>query len=305
MTIKFTAADVADQTGKTIMITGANTGLGYEAAKVFAANGARVLLACRSESKANTAIQNILKETPNADLEFIELDQSDFASVRACAERVNQEPRLDVLLNNAGIMIPPHQLTKDGFESQFGVNHLGCFMLTCLLMDKVLETENSRVVVTSSLAHKGAKIFYDDINAKKGYKAMPWYKQSKFANILFMYELDRRLKARDSSTIAVGCHPGVATTELTRFMPKWSMIFEPLITALFNNPAQGAWPTLMAASWEKAEGGDYFGPTKRGEMAGPASYAKSTDDARDPDQAKKLWDLSVELTGCDWSLNAE
>lgn len=300
MKTNFTASDVTDQSGKTIMVTGANTGLGYEAAKVLAACGARVLLACRSQDKANAAMQSILKESPGADLEFIPLDQSDFSSVRDCAERVKQEPKLDVLLNNAGIMIPPYEKTADGFESQFGVNHLGTFMLTCLLMDKVLETENSRIVVTSSLAHKGAEIFYSDINAEQGYKAMPWYKQSKFANILFMYELDRRLKARGSSTIAVGCHPGVATTELTRFMPKWVMLFEPVITALFNTPAQGAWPTLMAATWGQAKGGDYFGPTKRGEMAGPASYAKSTRDARDPEQAKKLWELSVELTGCDW-----
>ncbi len=301
MTINFTAKDVTDQSGKTIMITGANTGLGFEAAKVLAAKGARILLACRSEAKATAAMDAIRSETPNADLEFVALDQGDFSSVRACAERVKQEPRLDVLLNNAGIMIPPHEKTKDGFESQFGVNHLGTFMLTCLLMDKVLETENSRVVVTSSLAHKNSKIFYDDINGDKGYKAMPWYKQSKFANILFMYELDRRLKARGSSTIAVGCHPGVATTELTRFMPRWAMAFEGILTWLFNDPAQGAWSTLMAASWDQAKGGDYYGPAKRGEMAGPATYAKSTDDARDAAQAKKLWDLSVELTGCDWS----
>lgn len=301
MSIKFTAGDVTDQSGKTVLITGANTGLGFEAAKVLAAKGARVLMACRSKVKAEAAMQSIRQQTPDADLAFVKLDQSDFSSVRNCAEYVKQEARLDVLLNNAGIMIPPYEKTNDGFESQFGVNHLGTFMLTCLLMDKVLETENSRVVVTSSLAHKGAEIFYNDINAEQGYKAMPWYKQSKFANILFMYELDRRLKARGASTIAVGCHPGVATTELTRFLPKWVMLFEPLVKAVFNDPAQGAWPTLMAATWEQAKSGDYFGPTKRGEMAGPASYAKSTRDARDPEQAKKLWDLSAELTGCDWS----
>jgi len=301
MSTAFTAADVTDQSGKTILITGANTGLGFEATRVLAAKGARVLLACRSEAKANQAMDTIRSETPSADLHFVELDQADFGSVRSCAEQIKKEERLDVLLNNAGLMIPPYQLTKDGFESQFGVNHLGTFMLTCLLMDKVLETENSRVVVTSSIAHKGGKIFYDDINAEKSYKASPRYKQSKFANILFMYELNRRLQARNSTAIAVGCHPGVATTELTRYLPKWVMLFEPVVTSLFNTPAEGAWATLMAATWDQAKGGDYFGPTKKGEMSGPASYAKSTDDARDPAQASALWDLSVKLTGCDWS----
>lgn len=298
----FTAHDVHDQSGKTFLITGANTGLGFETAKVIAARGGRVLLGCRSEDRATEAMERIVKDTPAADLCFIPLDQGDLASVSAAADLVADEDRLDVLVNNAGIMMPPLQYTKDGFESQFGVNHLGTFALTSHLLPKLAEADGARVVVTSSIAHKPGKIDFDDLLAEQGYDAQSRYQQSKLANLLFMYELDRRLRAVDSRITAVGCHPGIASTELGRHMPKLLTLALPLVKLVFNSPAQGAWPTLMAATSHDIEGGDYIGPAKRGETAGPAVKVTSTDRARDPELAERLWDLSIELTGVDPNL---
>jgi len=285
----FTADDVPDQTGRTFLVTGANTGIGFETAKALATRGARVLLGCRSEDRAQDAIGRIRAAHGEADLAFVPLDQGDLASVAAAADLVNAEERLDVLVNNAGIMMPPRELTTDGFESQFGVNHLGTFALTGHLLSKLGETEGSRVVVTSSLAHRGGTIHFDDIDASEKYGAQDRYQQSKLANLLFMYELDRRLRAAESSTIAVGCHPGIADTELSRHLPKIVMLAAPVLKIFFNSPAEGAWPTLMAATAADIDGGDYTGPSKRGETAGPAKKVSSTGRARDPLLARQLW----------------
>ena len=298
----FTADDVTDQSGKTILVTGANTGLGFEAAKVLAARGGRVLLGCRSEDKATDAMKKISAEVPGADLRFIPLDQGDLASVEAAAGLVRDEERLDVLVNNAGIMMPPLQYTTDGFESQFGVNHLGTFALTSHLLPKLAETDGSRVVVTSSIAHKPGKIDFDDLGAEQSYDTQGRYQQSKLANLLFMYELDRRLRAADSPTIAVACHPGIASTELARHLPKILTMAMPLVKLAFNSPAQGAWPTLMAATSSEIDGGDYTGPSRFGETSGQAEKVKSTDRARDPKLASRLWDVSIEMTGVDPSI---
>jgi NAD(P)-dependent dehydrogenase (short-subunit alcohol dehydrogenase family) len=295
----FTASDVPDQSGRTFLVTGANTGIGFEAAKVLAERGGRVLLGCRSEERAADAIERIEAAVDGADLRFIPLDQGDLASVAAAAELVAEEDRLDVLVNNAGIMMPPRELTTDGFESQFGVNHLGTFALTCQLLDKLAETEDARVVVTSSIAHRGGDIHFDDIDASEKYGAQDRYQQSKLANLLFAYELERRLRATDSSTIAVGCHPGIADTELARHLPKIVMLAAPLFKVFFNSPAEGAWPTLMAATSDEIVGGDYVGPSKRGETAGPARKVASTGRSHDEQLAARLWDLSVEMTGVD------
>jgi NAD(P)-dependent dehydrogenase (short-subunit alcohol dehydrogenase family) len=295
----FTADDVPDQSGRTFLVTGANTGIGFETAKALAARGARVLLGCRSSERAAAAIESLHAAVPDADLDFVELDQGDLASVRAAAERVADEARLDVLVNNAGIMVPPREFTADGFESQFGVNHLGTFALTGLLLGQLAETSDSRVVVTSSLAHRGGEIFFDDLDAAKRYRAQQRYQQSKLANLLFMYELDRRLAAAGSDTIAVACHPGIATTELARNLPSAITLFAPLLGPLFNSPAAGAWPTLMAATDPRVTGGDYVGPSQRMETAGPARMVGSTARARDRELARRLWDLSIEMTGVD------
>ena len=297
MAFRFTDKDIPDQSGQTILVTGANAGLGYETAKALAGKGARVLLGCRSADRANTAIKNIQKIHANADLAFIPLDQADLSSVKTAAKLVKKEPRLDALINNAGIMGPPLEYTEDGFESQFGVNHLGTFALTSHLLKKLEKTGNGRIVITSSIAHKNAKIYFDDINAERSYMSFARYAQSKLANLLHMYELDRRLRATGSSISVMACHPGVAATELVRNLPELAQAMVPLFSLVLNDSANGAWPTLAAATAHEAQSGQYFGPSGLMEVKGPARIVRSTTQARDPELAKRLWDLSIEMTG--------
>jgi NAD(P)-dependent dehydrogenase (short-subunit alcohol dehydrogenase family) len=298
----FTAADVPDQTGKTIVVTGANTGLGFAAAKTLAGKGARVLLGCRSLTKAQAAKDRILADFPKADVVIVDLDLASLASIKKAAQQINREPRLDVLINNAGIMVPPLTHTEDGFESQFGVNHLGPFVLTSLLLDKLRATANARIVSTASVAHRRGEINFDDINAKKSYSAWRRYAQSKIANLYFGYELQRRLAALGDDTISVVAHPGVADTELSRYIPKPFMLFLPVVKLLFNSAEQGAWPTLCAATMVGVKGGEYYGPSKRGEIAGPAIKVKSNRRSHNEVIAKRLWDLSIEMTGVEPNL---
>jgi NAD(P)-dependent dehydrogenase (short-subunit alcohol dehydrogenase family) len=295
----FTEQDVPDQSGRTIVITGANTGLGYEAARVLAGKRARVLIACRSAQKARSARDRILALHPAAEVATLELDLASLDSVRQAAAELAQEPRLDVLINNAGIMVPPYELTRDGFESQFGVNHLGPFALTGLLLDKIRATPGARIVSTSSIAHKRGRINFDDINAERGYSAIPRYAQSKLANLYFAYELQRRLEAAGDNTLSVAAHPGIAATELTRYLPRALTLMVPVFRPLFNSSAQGAWPTLAAATMEGVQGADYYGPSKRGETAGPAVRVQSTRRSHDREAARRLWELSIEMTGVD------
>ncbi len=295
----FTDREVHDQSGRTFLVTGANAGLGLETSRVLAAKGARILLGCRSQERAETAIEDIRSEVPDADLKFIPLDQASLASFREAAKLVNKEKRLDVLVNNAGVMSPPYSLTEDGFELQFGVNHLGTFALTGLLLPKLAKTEKSRVVITSILAHKGGRIHFRDINAEKRYNAWERYAQSKLANILHAAELDRRLRADKSGVIATCCHPGIASTELARHMPAPVQLFMPLIGLFLNSAEQGAWATLAAAAGKGAVGGGYYGPKGLGEWSGKVGEASRTRQARDEDLARRLWELSVEMTGID------
>jgi NAD(P)-dependent dehydrogenase (short-subunit alcohol dehydrogenase family) len=295
----FTAADVPDQTGKTIVVTGANTGLGFEVAKTLAGKGARVLLGCRSKSKAQAAKDKILAAFPKADVVVVELDLGSLASIQKAAQQINQQLHLHVLINNAGIMVPPLEYTKDGFESQFGVNHLGPFALTSLLLDKIRATANARIVSTASIAHRKGKINFDDINAKKSYSAWARYAQSKIANLYFGYELQRRLNAIGDDTLSVVAHPGIADTELPRYIPKPFMLMMPVLKLFFNSAEQGAWPTLCAATMAGVKGGEYYGPSKRGEIAGPAIKVRSNRRSHNESIAKKLWDLSIEMTGVD------
>tara|TARA_R110002049_G_scaffold232354_8_gene404939 strand:- start:840 stop:1745 length:906 start_codon:yes stop_codon:yes gene_type:complete len=295
----FTAADVTDQSGKTFFITGANAGLGFEAAKVLAGKGARVLIGCRSQSRASQAVADILAGYPDADIDIIALDLASLDSIKRAAAAVEREAKLDVLINNAGIMVPPYELTEDGFESQFGVNHLGPFALTGLLLDKLRSTANARVVSTASIAHKSGRIFFDDINAERRYNPVTRYAQSKLANLLFGYELQRRLSAANADTISVMAHPGIAETELSRYVPGPLKMLMPLMMPLMNSAHQGAWPTLLAATGEQVAGGDYYGPSKRVETAGPAVKVRSTRASRNEDVARRLWELSIEMTGID------
>ncbi len=294
----FTAADVPDQHGKCIIVTGANTGIGFEAAKVLAAKGARVLLACRSQAKAEAAMAVIGQAVPGADLAFLPLDQADLASVHSAAEQAAREPRIDALLNNAGVMFTPLTRTVQRFELQFGVNHLGCFALTCLLLPKLAETPGSRVVVTASLAHQSGKIAWDDLNAEQSYSRTQRYSDSKLANMLFFFELDRRLRAAGSPVTALGCHPGVAATELMRHSGPFR-IFTPLFGILMNSAAMGAWPGLQAATDPNAKAGGYYGPQSFRGARGVSGEATRSAQTQDPELARRLWDVSVQMTDID------
>lgn len=294
----FTASDVPDQSGKTIIVTGANTGIGFEAAAVLAAKGARVLLACRSRDKGEAAMARIRQLTPAADLAFLPLDQADLTSVRTAAELAAKEVRIDVLINNAGVMMPPLTRTAQGFELQFGVNHLAVFALSALLLPKLAQTPGSRVVVTASLAHTRGKIAWDDLNAEKGYNRGQRYGDSKLSNLLFVQELDRRLRTAGLPVTAIACHPGVAKTELGRHFGPFRFMFS-AVGWFLNTAAMGAWPALQAATDPHAKPGGYYGSQGRREMRGPSGEAARTAMAQDPALARRLWDVSVELTGID------
>ena len=298
----FTEANVPDQRGKCFIVTGANTGLGFEASRVLAARGARVLLACRDKGKAEIAMAQIRQATPRADLAFLPLDQADLASVRTAAELAAKEPRIDVLVNNAGVMTPPLMRTKQGFELQFGVNHLGTFALTVLLLPKLAETKGARVVVTSSSVHRNGKFDWDDLNAEKSYSRFGRYSASKLANALFFFELDRRLRAAGSPVTALGCHPGAAATDLGRYMGALQLLL-PLARVFLNTAAMGAWPTLQAATGPVTPGG-YYGPTGFREIRGVSWEASRSSEAQDPAVAQRLWDVSVAMTGIDPGLPA-
>lgn len=300
----FTEADVKDQSGKCFIVTGANTGLGFEAARALAQRGARVLLACRDEAKARDAITRIRSVTRNADLAFLPFDQGDLDSVRAAADLAASEPRLDALVNNAGVMMTPLMRTKQDFELQFGVNHLGCFALTSLLLPKLAETPGSRVVITSSLAHKNAKGFeWDDLAAEKSYDRFQRYAASKLANMLFLFELDRRLRASGSPIVVTGCHPGMAGgTDLGRYASSGMFgLFLKLSKPFVNTPAMGAWPTLRATVGPVTSGG-YYGPRGFQEFKGPAVENSRSKLAEDPALARRLWDVSIAMTGIDPAL---
>ena len=299
----YSETDVPNQSGKTFFITGANTGLGFESARVLAGKGARVLIGCRTESKAQAAIDEIKSKHPQADLKFVALDLTSLDSIRAAAEEVNKEERLDVLLNNAGIMTPPFYRTQDGFEAQIGVNHLGHFALTGLLLEKLMAHETGRVVTVSSLAHKKGKIDFDDFNCDGKYSAMARYEMSKYANALFSVELQRRLQAAGSKVISVACHPGIADTELSRDFGAWFKLVGPMIRIfkVFNTPAEGALPNLLAATGD-VEGGAMYGPVKRGETARSAGKGVFEKHVYDTEVARKLWEKSEQLTGVSYAL---
>lgn len=293
----YTEKDLKDQSGKTFLVTGANTGLGYETARALAQKGGKVWLACRSDHKAEEAIAKIKQKAPNADLGFVPLDLNDLHHVEEAAKIIDGLGKIDVLINNAGLMMPPLGHTAQGFESQMGVNHLGHFALVGHLIQKIM-AENMRVVVLSSLAHRGGVFDWDDFHANKSYDAMKRYQASKLANMIFGLELERRLRAQDTTAKCVICHPGVAATELGRYMPGPAKLAMPLVGLLLNSASAGAWPTLLAAT-EDVDGGTYWGPQSRREMAGVAGPATTAKRAHKDDDAKRLWDLSIELTGVD------
>lgn len=298
--MSFAYSDIPEQTGRTAIVTGANTGIGLEIARGLARKGARVLLACRDADKANEAIEDIRSGPERADLAFLHLDLANIASVRQAAEEASHEERIDLLIDNAGVMMPPLSTATAGCELQFAVNHLGHFAFTSLLLHKLAQDGGGRVVVQSSLAHRGAGIDFDNLDAAKAYSKTQFYGQSKLANLLFAKELDRRLRASGSSVSAIACHPGIAQTELTRHLGMLGGVFGSLVGVVLNSAADGALPALQAATDPDAEGGEYYGPYGFREMSGKRSgRAVASTKARDEALARKLWDRSVELTGVD------
>jgi NAD(P)-dependent dehydrogenase (short-subunit alcohol dehydrogenase family) len=295
---KWTTADIPNQTGRVAVITGANTGIGYETAVALADHGARVVLAVRNLDKGKDAAARITAESPHAEVALQELDLTSLESIRAAAERLRSEhDRIDLLINNAGVMWTPKSTTKDGFELQFGTNHLGHFALTDLLLDRLLPVAGSRVVTVSSIGHRiRAGIHFDDLQWERSYSRVGAYGQSKLANLLFTYELQRRL-ARHGTTIAVAAHPGGSRTELTRNLPAPLARVTPLIEPLFQGADMGALPTLRAATDPGVLGGQYYGPDGFGEQRGYPKVVTSSDQSHDIDLQRRLWAVSEELTG--------
>ena len=300
MSPKWTAADVPDQTGRVALVTGANAGLGLETAAVLAERGARVVVAVRDLGKGETAVGEIERRTPNADVALQQLDLSSLASVRTAADELRAAyPRIDLLINNAGVMYPPKQTTADGFELQFGTNHLGHFALTGLLLDHLLQVEGSRVVTVASIAHNiQAGIHFDDLQWERSYNRVAAYGQSKLANLMFTYELQRRLAATQTPTVAVAAHPGISNTELMRHIPGSGLPgFSALAGLVTNSPAVGALATLRAATDPEVRGGQYYGPSGFRELVGHPVLVQSNRQSHDTDVQQRLWSVSEELTG--------
>ncbi len=307
MTSPWTTAQIPDQSGRVVVITGANSGIGLEAARVLVAKGAHVVLACRNPAKATDAESLLRAETPNASVEVMALDVSRLASVRAFAEAFRAtHSRLDVLCNNAGVMALPPSLTEDGFDIQMATNHFGHFALTGLLLDLLKSSGPSRVVNVSSGLHR---IGGDRFEAMmEGRPLNPWlvYAQTKLANVLFSNELDRRATAAGLDVHALTCHPGFAATNLqgtsaASGAPGYSEGVAAFLNRVFAQPsAAGAWPTLFAATSPEARGGDYIGPGGITESSGPPVRSKASRAARDPDLARRLWAISVKATGVDY-----
>jgi NAD(P)-dependent dehydrogenase (short-subunit alcohol dehydrogenase family) len=300
----WTTADIPPQPGKLALITGANSGVGFQAALELARAGAHVILGCRNLDKANSARQRILAQVPAAQLEPAALDLASLASIRTFAATfLAQQRNLNLLINNAGVMaLPTRQLTADGFELQIGTNHLGHFALTGLLLPAILTAPSARIVTVSSIAHRGGRIRFDDLNWTHGYKPWPAYRQSKLANLYFAFELARRLRASHPNVASIAVHPGVAKTNLFAAGPGQKKnlqgILAPLIISIFGqSEAQGALPTLYAATAPQAEAGHFYGSGGFREMRGYPADVRAEAQAYDETAAARLWNLSEELTG--------
>jgi NAD(P)-dependent dehydrogenase (short-subunit alcohol dehydrogenase family) len=299
---KWTTADMPDLSGKVIVVTGANSGIGFEAARAFADKGATTILACRNQERAEDALRRIQDDVTDATAEIMMLDLGSLASVhRFAAEFKEKYDRLDVLVNNAGIMWLPYGLTEDGFEKHFGVNHLGHFALTGLLLDRLLETPDARVVNVSSTGHRTGTMDFDNLMFEdgKGYNRQLAYGRSKLANLLFTYELQRRFEAAGADAMALAAHPGGTETNLGSHLRStwyvdaaWS-----LVQPLLQEAAMGALPTLRAAVDPHAQGGQYYGPDGFMEQRGYPIVVQSSAASHDLEAAQKLWQVSEALTG--------
>lgn len=291
--------DHQDLTGKTAIITGANSGIGLEAAKMLASFGARIVMAVRSKEKGEAARDEIHALSPKAQVEVMHLDVADLQSVRFFSEQVRSRfDSLDLLINNAGVMMPPYTKTKDGFELQFGGNYLGHFALTAHLLPLLEQTSGSRIVTIGSLAHNRGKIDFDNLDGSKGYKAKKFYNQSKLANMLFAMELDRRLKIHGYQTISVACHPGVSATNIFKIGKQDAPIFiRNYANRFLQPPEMGALATVYAATMPHLTGGEYIGPDGKGNRKGFPALELPHPSALDRKTAERLWAVSEKLTG--------
>jgi NAD(P)-dependent dehydrogenase (short-subunit alcohol dehydrogenase family) len=306
MSEKWTSDQIPDQRGRVAVVTGGNSGLGLETTRELARKGAHVVLACRDTGKGAAAMTDIRADVPNADIEVAALDLASLDSVRAFTEWFRGEhPRLDLLVNNAGVMAPPRRETADGFELQFGTNHLGHFALTALLIGSMGESADARVVTVSSGAHRMGKINFDDLQSTRRYNRWRAYGQAKLANLLFAFELDRRLRAGGSGIRSVAAHPGYSATNLQTAAPP---ALDRAVMAVLNRVVaqdadHGALPTLYAATVAGLPGGSYVGPDGRGELRGAPTLVSMSGRASDPDTARRLWEVSEELTGVTYAFS--
>jgi NAD(P)-dependent dehydrogenase (short-subunit alcohol dehydrogenase family) len=301
-TMTWTPQEIPALAGHVALVTGANSGIGFEAARELARHGCKVVLGCRSPARGAEAEARIRQTCPTATIELLELDLSRLASVRAAAAALGAgHPRLDLLINNAGVMAIPRTLSEDGFEMQFATNHLGHFALTGLLLGPLLAAHAARVVTVSSSAHRIGMVRLDDLDRERGYRKWEAYGQSKLANLLFAFELQRRLAGR--AAISVACHPGYSNTNLQYVGPEqagsWvGMQIMKLGNTLFAQSAeQGAWPTLYAATAPDVQGGEYIGPRGLRELFGAPTRVQARRAAHDAELARKLWAVSAERTG--------
>jgi NAD(P)-dependent dehydrogenase (short-subunit alcohol dehydrogenase family) len=296
----WTEAQIPDLGGRTAIVTGANTGLGLETARALAEKGATVVLAVRNLEKGRAAIDRITARRRGARVSLQSLDLTSLASVRRAASEIGAaHPRIDLLVNNAGVMYTPESRTADGFELQLGTNHLAHFALTGLLLPRLLEVRGSRVVSVSSIGHRiRSEIDLDDLAfEKKGYSRVAAYGRSKLANLLFTYELQRRLAGAEAETSALAAHPGISATELLRNSPAILRFLELPLRPLAQSAAMGALPTLRAATDPAAAGGEYYGPGGFAEAWGHPVRVSSSARSHDPDLQRRLWKASEELTG--------
>ncbi|OXL85868.1 short-chain dehydrogenase [Paenibacillus sp. SSG-1] len=298
MTTPWTEDNMPDQTGRVAIVTGSNSGIGWEAARVLATKGATVIMACRSIANANMAADQIKTLKPSGKVVVMKLDLGDLESVHAFAAAFRQHyDRLDLLINNAGVAKPPYGKTAQGFEQQFGINHLGHFALTGLMLDMLDATPGARIVTVSSLSHRSGVIRFDDLNWERNYHPARAYAQSKLANLLFTYELQRRLVAAGQSTLAVASHPGWSATNALRH----SSMMRSLNPFFAQSPKMGVLPTLYAATAPGVRGGDYYGPTSL-ELRGYPKKVVSSASSHDEAVARRLWTISEELTQVKYTL---
>jgi len=301
-TEKWNAENILSQKGRIVIVTGSSSGIGYETARVLANKQASVIIAVRNLDKGNKALAKIIQQNKDADVQVMELDLANLASVKNFAENFQKNySRLDLLINNAGVMIPPYAKTTDGFELQFGTNHLGHFALTGQLLKLLISTQGSRIVNVSSGAHNFGKIDFDDLNwEKRNYAQWTAYGDSKLANLYFTYELDRKLKDQGIKTVVTASHPGWTATELQRtggnVMKYLNGIFAQDIT-------MGALPTLRAAIEEGLKGAEYFGPNGFMEIGGYPVQVESNELSKDRAIAQKLWEVSEQLTSVKFEFN--